>query len=126
MTLEISMNINQGEIWEVEFFPNIGSEIGKKRPALVVSYDKMGKLPLKTVLPITNYSKSFENYPWMIKIEANAINGLSKISMIDCFQVRNFSYNRFIKKLGSVEQKTLLQAHRTIAKTLDHAYSLVK
>jgi len=120
------MNINQGEIWEVEFFPNIGSEIGKKRPALVVSYDKMGKLPLKTVLPITNYSKSFENYPWMIKIEANAINGLSKISMIDCFQVRNFSYNRFIKKLGSVEQKTLLQAHRTIAKTLDHAYSLVK
>ena len=124
--LGISMNINQGEIWEVEFFPNIGSEIGKKRPALVVSYDKMGKLPLKTVLPITNYSKSFENYPWMIKIEASAMNGLSKTSMIDCFQVRNFSYNRFIKKLGFVEQNTLLQAHQTIAKTLDPAYSLAK
>lgn len=26
----IDMNINQGEIWEVEFFPNVGSEIGKK------------------------------------------------------------------------------------------------
>ena len=122
----ISMNINQGEIWEVEFFPNIGSEIGKKRPALVVSYDKMGKLPLKTVLPITSYSKSFENYPWMIKIEANATNGLVKTSMIDCFQVRNFSYNRFVKKLGSIEQNTLLQAHQTIAKTLDPAYSLLK
>ncbi len=24
------MNIKQGEVWEVEFFPNIGSEIGKK------------------------------------------------------------------------------------------------
>ena len=120
------MNINQGEIWEVEFFPNIGSEIGKKRPALVVSYDKMGKLPLKTVLPITSYSKSFENYPWMIKIEVNAMNGLEKTSMIDCFQVRNFSYNRFVKKLGSIEQDTLLQAHQTIAKTLDPAYSLLK
>ncbi|WP_373027190.1 hypothetical protein [Sulfurimonas sp.] len=40
--------------------------------------------------------------------------------------MRNFSYNRFIKKLGFVEQKTLLQAHQTIAKTLDPAYSLVK
>ena len=120
------MNINQGEIWEVEFFPNIGSEIGKKRPALVVSYDRMGKLPLKTVLPITNYSKSFENYPWMIKIEANVMNGLSKISMIDCFQVRNFSYNRFIKKLGFVDKDILLKAHQTITKTLNPAYSLVK
>ena len=36
----ISMNINQGEIWEVEFFPNVGSEIGKKRPAL--TYVVMG------------------------------------------------------------------------------------
>jgi mRNA interferase MazF len=62
----------------------------------------------------------------MIKIEANVMNGLSKTSMIDCFQVRNFSYNRFIKKLGSVEQSTLLQTHQTIAKTLDPAYSLVK
>ena len=51
---------------------------------------------------------------------------LSKTSMIDCFQVRNFSYNRFMKKLGSVEQNILLQAHQTIAKTLDPAYSLVK
>jgi len=118
------MNINQGEIWEVEFFPNIGSEIGKKRPALVVSSDKIGKLPLKTVVPITNYSTKFENYPWMIKIDSDLENGLSKISTLDCFQIRNFSYSRFIKKIGYIDQDKLLEVHQTIVKTLNPSYSL--
>jgi len=120
------MNIKQGEIWEVEFFPNVGSEIGKKRPALVVSYDKMGKLPLRTIVPITNYSQSFKNYPWMIKLENTQFNGLSKLSAIDCFQVRNFSYNRFIKKLGVVEKDVIFNTHATILKTLNPAYKLLE
>jgi len=119
------MNIKQGEVWEVEFFPNIGSEIGKKRPALVVSYDEMGRLPLRTIVPITNYSKSFESYPWMITLENDKFNGLSKRSSIDCFQVRNFSHNRFIKKLGIVEKDILINTHTTILKTLNPAYRLL-
>ena len=118
------MNINQGEIWDVEFFPNIGSEIGKKHPALVVSHDKIGRLPLKTIVPITEWSKVFSNYPWMINIASTKNNGLSKESAIDCFQIRNFSNKRFIKKIGSVDTETLVQVHSIIAKTLDPAYRL--
>lgn len=117
--------IMQGEVWEVEFFPNIGSEIGKKRPAIVVSYDSIGKLPLKTVVPITDWSNSYANYPWMIKITNDNINGLSKLSAIDCFQIRNFSDSRFVVKLGEIETEMLTHIHQVIAKTLNPKYKLL-
>jgi len=118
------MNINQGEIWEVEFFPQVGSEIGKKRPALVVSHDMIGKLPLKTIVPITGWNKNYSNYPWMIKIDNDEVNMLDKVSAIDCFQVRNFSYKRFVKKVGLVDMDTLVNVHETILKTMNPKYKI--
>lgn len=119
------MNINQGEIWEIEFFPNVGSEIGKKRPALVVNSDLIGKLPLKTVVPITEWSKAFANYPWIVNIQKNSLNGLSKESGIDCFQIRNFSIDRFVKRIGAINETSLFTVHETIAKTLNPKYKLI-
>ena len=43
---------SRGEIWLVDFDPSIGSEIRKVRPALVVSLDSIGRLPLRLVVPI--------------------------------------------------------------------------
>ena len=37
------MNINQGEIWMVNFEPSVGSEIQKLRPAIVVNDDRIGR-----------------------------------------------------------------------------------
>lgn len=125
MMWEIFLNINQGEIWQVEFFPNIGSEIGKKRPAIVVSHDRIGKLPLKTIVPITDWSDNYLNYPWMIKIAHDDTNKLSKTSAIDCFQIRNFSYNRFVKKIAKIDKEMLDMIHQSIAKTLNPKYKLL-
>lgn len=119
------MSIKQADIWEVEFFPNRGSEIGKKRPAVVISHDKIGKLPLKTIVPITNWSSSYSYYPWMIKLEKSLENGLSKTSAIDCFQVRNFSESRFVKKLGSIDEDLLYEIHNTVAKTFNPEYKVL-
>ena len=35
----------KGDIWLVDFDPTTGSEIGKKRPAVVISENLIGKLP---------------------------------------------------------------------------------
>ena len=113
------MNINQKEIWMVDFSPKIGAEISKIRPAVVVSSDKIGKLPLKTIVPITNWSKSFSQYPWMININSNNQNGLSKESAIDCFQIRNFSIKRFSKKIGFIDDETFENIQKTILKTIE-------
>ncbi len=118
------MNINQGEIWLVKFFPKVGSEITKLRPAIVVSCDTIGRLPLKTIVPITDWKPNYIHYPWIINIEPNNINCLSKVSAIDCFQIKNFANQRFSKKIGSVDKIMLKKVHKTIIKTLNPLYSL--
>ena len=65
------MSIKQGEIWMVKFYPQIGSEISKLRPAVIISHDTIGRLSLKTIVPITDWKSTYAHYPWMINIKAN-------------------------------------------------------
>ena len=124
MIMETSMSINQGEIWLVEFFPKVGSEITKLRPAIVVNHNEIGRLPLKTIVPITDWKNNYTHYPWMLKIEVNTLNSLSKTSAIDCFQIKNFANERFIKMIGKVDELMIKKVHETIAKTLNPVYVL--
>ena len=117
------MSISQGEIWLVQFYPKIGSEITKERPAIVVSHNLIGKLPLKTIVPITDWKSNYLSYPWIASIQPNDVNNLTKISAIDCFQIKNFSNERFIKKIGAVDEKLMKEIHLTIAKTLNPTYT---
>ena len=119
-----SMNINQGEIWMVEFFPKVGSEITKLRPAIVVSHNEIGRLPLKTIVPITDWKNNYAHYPWMLKIEGEALTYLSKTSAIDCFQIKNFANERFVEKIGTIDTAMIKKVHETIAKTLNPIYLL--
>jgi len=119
------MNIEQGEIWLVNFNPSIGSEIQKTRPCVVVNDNRLGRFGLKIVVPITEWKEHLQNYPWIIKVENNSTNGLSKLSAFECFQVKSFSTKRFVKKLGKVEEKSMIEIHKTIVKTLSPEYSLL-
>lgn len=121
----IFMSIKQGEIWLVKFYPQVGSEISKLRPAIVISHDTIGRLPLKSIVPITDWKFNYTHYPWMINIKADQLNGLSKTSAIDCFQVKNFSNERLVEKIGVVDVSLLKQIHQTIAKTFNPNYVLV-
>jgi mRNA interferase MazF len=94
----------KGDIWLVDFDPVTGSEIGKKRPAVVISENLIGKLPLKIVVPITDWKSSYLLYPWFIGLTPSLLNGLSKESGVDAFQLKSLSINRFYRKLGVVTQ----------------------
>jgi mRNA interferase MazF len=43
-----------GEVWLVNFDPTLGTEIRKIRPAVVISSNNIGILPIKLVVPITD------------------------------------------------------------------------
>lgn len=104
MIWKISMK--QSEIWLIDLDPTKGAEIQKKRPAIVVNDNRLGKLPLKIIVPITDWKERYGIAPWMIKIEPNTTNGLSKTSAADCFQIRSLSQERLKKKLGDVDEAT--------------------
>ena len=118
------MNINQGEIWMVNFEPSVGNEIQKFRPAIVVNDDRISRFGIKIVVPITHWKEHYIDYPWIIKIIPDDINGLSKDSSIECFQIKSFAVDRFDKKIGEIDKLLLLQVHKTITKTLNPTYKI--
>jgi mRNA interferase MazF len=120
------LSIKSGEIWIVNFSPQIGSEIRKERPAVIVNSDIIGKLPLKTVVPITEWKERYKNYPWILKVVPDKNNNLSKVSGFDAFQIKNLSVDRFVKKIGFVKEETLFKIHERVVKTLKPLYNLSK
>jgi mRNA interferase MazF len=92
----------RGEIWLVNFDPTIGKEIKKTRPAVVISSNAIGILPIKLVAPLTDWKDWYRGNLWHIKIEPNKANGLSKESSIDVLQLRGVDTQRFIRKLGTI------------------------
>lgn len=106
--------IKQAEIYSADLAPTIGSEIGKTRPCLVVSADDIGILPLKVIAPITDYKPHYEDVPWMVDLNPNALNKLSKRSVVDVFQLRSISNERMIKKIGTLTQEEFLKVVEAI------------
>lgn len=47
--------MNRGEVWLVNLDPTIGREINKIRPAVIVNNNAVGILPLKIIVPITDW-----------------------------------------------------------------------
>lgn len=46
----------RGEVWSIRFDPTEGAEMGKTRPAVVVNPPSVGRLPLRIVVPVTEWS----------------------------------------------------------------------
>jgi mRNA interferase MazF len=110
--------MKQGEIWLINLDPTVGAEMKKTRPALIINDDAMGKLPLKIIVPITDWKDRYEIAPWMIKLIPNLRNGLSKESSIDCFQIRSVAEERLIKCLGRITKDEILQVQEGITKVI--------
>ncbi len=108
----------RGQIWLVEFSPRVGSEMGSPHPALVLSRDDVGVLPLRVVVPITTWQPRFVDVPWMIEVKPNASNGLKNRSVLDCFQPRSFDVKRFLSHWGTLDGANVERAARTVAEVL--------
>ena len=113
--------MNLGDIWEINLSPTVGAEIKKKRPALIISDDAMGLLPLKVIVPITEWKDRFDGAPWMVKIEPDSHNGLLKTSALDTFQIRSVSTRRIVKRIGVVSDEVLEKVKEAIKTVIDAA-----
>ena len=106
--------MKQGEIWQINLDPTIGSEMKKVRPCIILNSNMVGKLALKVVAPLTDFKEHYSLVPWMVVIEPNAQNGLKKTSAIDLFQVRSLSQKRLVKKIGFVDKEILLACKESL------------
>lgn len=107
--------MRRGQIWLYSADPTVGDEIGKTRPAIIVSNDDIGVLRLKIVVPITGWQEVFEQVAWMVKIEPSGDNRLSKRSAADTFQVRSVSQQRLIKHIGTLSEEIMAEISLALA-----------
>ena len=96
--------MKQNEIWLISLDPTIGAEIKKTRPAVIINDNALGKLPLKIIVTVTDWKDNYSIIPWTIQSNPSAQNGLTKNSSLDCFQIRSVSQQRFIRKIGIIDQ----------------------
>ncbi|HAM52090.1 MAG TPA: PemK family transcriptional regulator [Nitrospiraceae bacterium] len=114
-------NPKRGEVWLVNFDPTIGAEIKKKRPAVVISSDAVGVLPIKLIAPITDWKERFGGNIWHVKVLPDSSNGLSKASAIDTLQVRGVDVQRFIRKLGRLPSSAMEEVTAAIAAIIEYS-----
>ena len=93
------------EIWLVSLEPVRGSEIGKTRPALIISNDKNNEFASTvTIIPLTTSIEKV--YPYEILV-LKGFSGLSYDSKIKCNQIRTLDRTRLVRKIGQIPQEEI-------------------
>lgn len=110
--------MQRGEIWLINLDPTIGAEIKKTRPAVIVSHDAIGILPLKVIVPITEWKERYSVAPWIVRLEPDVQNGLEKPSAADTFQVRSVAQERFVRRLGKLPDHPMNAIAKALAVVL--------
>jgi mRNA interferase MazF len=99
--------MRKGEIWLLNLDPTVGAEIQKTRPAVIVNEDAIGILPLRVIVPLTDWKDRYEIAPWLVRVDPDTTNGLIKPSAADAFQIRSVSQARFVNRIGRISNEHL-------------------
>lgn len=109
----------RGEVWIVNFDPSVGSEIRKVRPAVVVSSDAVGRLPIKLVVPLTDWKPYYAGNVWHVRLSPHKSNGLTKESAADALQVRSVSVWRFRQRIGRLSATQMEEIATAVAAVVE-------
>ena len=102
----------RGEIWQVSLEPVEGHEIGKIRPALVISNDKNNEYsPTVTLIPITASIEKI--YPFEVFISGED-SGLPLNSKIKCNQIRTVDKLRLLKLVGGISTEIIKKVEEAL------------
>lgn len=109
------MSIQRGQIYFVNLNPVTGREQAGNRPVLVLSIDKINRLPLVVTVVIgtkgTNISRDFRSNVRVSPEES----GLPMETVFLCFQVRSLDKGRFpAEPAGQLSEAKMLQIEAAV------------
>ena len=105
----------QGDLCLFNLSPSVGHEFQGKRPALIIQSDKqIAKSNLITIMPLTsNLNNCLEDDILLIR---NDNNNLFADSVVKVYNIVSVDYERFINKIGKIDNKTLIKVKSYLKK----------
>ncbi|MEH2401892.1 type II toxin-antitoxin system PemK/MazF family toxin [Nostoc sp.] len=99
--------MKRGDIYYANLSPVMGSEMGKRRPVIIVSNDTSNSVAITvTILPLT--SNVSRVYPFEVLLNPE-ISSLTKPSKVQAQQVRTISKQRITGEvLGSLNEEMMV------------------
>jgi mRNA interferase MazF len=102
----------RGDVYLVNLDPTVGSEIKKKRPAVIIQNNVGNQYsPTTIVAPITSGDQAI--YPIEVEIRPPE-GGLKNNSLVKLDQIRAVDKRRLIRYLGNVNDETLSRIDQAI------------
>lgn len=120
------MILKRGQVWWVNLDPTVGSEIKKKRPCVVVSSDAASRLPVRIVVPLTEWNETFATSPFHVLVEVDDVvafeaAGLKKGGAADVMQIRCVSKKRFGGYIALMSADKMEEIAAAIASIIEYA-----
>lgn len=111
------MSARRGEIWLVDFGDPVGREQAGRRPAVVVSADRLNasRAGVVVVVPTTTTRRDLPSH---VEIEPGD-SGLDDLSYAKCEDVKSISEQRLLGRLGAVNTEVAFRIGRTLRFLLD-------
>jgi mRNA interferase MazF len=106
----------RGEVWLAALGAGRTGELGKSRPAIVVSADRI--LAGTTNEPIVIVPLSSSVPPSVLRPEITGVEGVERSSRAVCGAVRGLARSRLLRRLGVLTPTTLAEVERTLALVL--------
>ncbi len=108
----------QNEIWLADLEPQFGTEAGKVRPVVIIQTDDLNEIahPSTIICPITTNLQNSQ----ILRLRLSAdINGLSAESDVLVDQIRTIDNDRFIKRIGMLNEIQATKLKRNLKIVLD-------
>ncbi len=106
-----------GEVWFIDFSPQVGREQAGIRPALVISHDRFNRVrnDLHIVVPITGTDRGLAYHVPVSPPEG----GLTRGSQVMCEQEKSQTIDRFMSRRGAVTSQTLKRVQEIVGALID-------
>ena len=107
------MTTNRGEIWLVDFGDPIGTEQAGRRPAVIISADRLNqsRAGVVIVIPCTTRQRGLPSH---VELDPHS-SGLDEVTYAKCEDIKSISEQRLIAKLGNADEEALFDIAKALA-----------
>ena len=110
--------MKRGEIWHIDISSRSGAETHTTRPGIIVSVNAVESLPVRVIVPVTEWKDRYSIASWMVRLQPNEQNQLSSEGCADTLQVQIVSTKRFVHQLGKISDEKTKEIEEALANVL--------